>query len=79
MTLGLDLDRGSAMRLFLAIVLAYIASKAVFALFDFKYSLIGDPFNAGKLAIDFVVFVVFCIGFNWLLGQLRPFRSKDGG
>jgi hypothetical protein len=66
------------MRFFLAIVLAYAASKAVFALTGFQYRLISDPFHAGKLAIDFGVFVVFCIGFNWLLGRLSPFRRKDG-
>jgi len=67
------------MRFFLAIVLAYAASKAVFALVGFQYSPIGDPFHAGKLAIDFGVFIVFCYGFNWLLRQLKPFRSQDGG
>lgn len=66
------------MRFFLAIVLAYAASKAVFAMADFQYRLIGDPFHAGKLAIDFGVFVVLCIGFNWLLGRLNPFRPKEG-
>ena len=66
------------MRFFLAIVLAYVASKAVFALAGFQYRLIGDPFHAGKLAIDFGVFVVLCFGFNWLLGRLSPFRPKDG-
>ena len=65
------------MKFFLTIVLAYATSKAVFALFDFQYNPIFDPFNAGKLAIDFGVFVVFCVGYNWLLGQLRPFRSKN--
>jgi hypothetical protein len=66
------------MRFFLACVLAYVASKAVFALAGFQYSPIGDPFHAGKLAIDFGVFVVFCFGFNWLLGRLSQFRPKDG-
>ena len=65
------------MRIFLTIFLAYAASKAVFALFDFQYSPIGDPFSASKLAIDFGVFIVFFVGFNWLLGHLGPFRSKD--
>lgn len=64
------------MRIFLALVLAYAASKVVFALFGFQYRPIGDPFHAGKLAIDFGVFVVFCYGFNWLLGKLKPFRSR---
>lgn len=66
------------MRFFLALVLAYVFSKVVFALAGFQYRLIGDPFNAGKLAIDFGVFIVLCFGFNWLLGRLGPFRPKGG-
>ena len=66
------------MRMFLTVVLAYAASKAVFALAGFQYSLIGDPFHAGKLAIDLGVWMVFFVGFNWLLGRLGPFRPKGG-
>ena len=66
------------MRRILTVVLAYAASKAVFALFDFQYSPIGDPFSASKLAIDLGVFVVLFVGFDWLLGHLGPFKSKDG-
>lgn len=65
------------MKIFLTIFLTYATSKAVFALFDFQYSLISDPFSASKLAIDFGVFIVLFVGFNWLLGHLGPFRSKD--
>ena len=66
------------MRTILTLVLAYAASKAVFALAGFQYRLIGDPFHAGKLAIDFGAFIVLFVGFNWLLGRLGPFRSKGG-
>jgi hypothetical protein len=65
------------MRRLLAVVLAYAAAKAAFALFDFQYSPIGDPFSASKLAIDLGVFVVFFVGFDWLLGHLSQFKSKD--
>jgi len=65
------------MRRILTVVLAYAASKAAFALFDFHYNPIGDPFSASKLAIDLGVFVVFFVGFDWLLGHLRPFKPKD--
>ena len=65
------------MRRFLTVVLAYAASRAAFALLDFQYSPIGDPFSAGKLAIDLGVFVGFFYGFDWLLGHLKPFRSRD--
>jgi len=44
------------MRPFLSCVLAYVATKVAFALADFHYSPIGDPFHAGKLAVDFGVF-----------------------
>ncbi len=67
------------MRMFLTVVLAYAASKVVFALAGFQYRLIGDPFHAGKLAIDFGVWIVFFYGFKWLLGRLGPFRPKGGG
>lgn len=66
------------MKMFLTVVLAYAASKAVFALAGFQYGLIGDPFHAGKLAFDFGVWMVFFVGFNWLLGRLGPFRPKGG-
>ena len=66
------------MRSFLSCVLAYAASKAAFALAGFQYNPIGDPFHAGKLAIDIGVFVAFFSGFNWLIGRLSPFRPKDG-
>jgi len=65
------------MERFLTAVLAYVASKAAFALFDFQYSPIGDPFSASKLAIDLGVFVAFFAGIDWLLRHLRPFNSKD--
>jgi hypothetical protein len=65
------------MRRPLSVVLAYAASKAAFILFDFQYNPIGDPFSANKLAIDMGVFVVLFVGFDWLLGHLRPFKSKD--
>ena len=65
------------MRRFVTVVLAYAASKAAFALFDFQYSPVGDPFSAGKLAIDLGVFVVFFLGFDWLLGRLGPFKARD--
>jgi hypothetical protein len=65
------------MRRFSAVVLAYATSKVVFALFDFQYRLFGDPFSAGKLAIDLGVFVLLFAGFDWLLRHLGPFKSKD--
>lgn len=65
------------MKRFLTIVLAYAASKATFAMFEFQYSPIADPFSASRLAVDFGVFVVFFFGFDWLLGHLRPFKSGD--
>ena len=65
------------MRRFLTVVLAYAASKAAFALLDFQYSPIGDPFSASKLAIDLGVFVGFYYGFDWLLGHLGPFKPKE--
>jgi hypothetical protein len=65
------------MRRFVAVVLAYTASRVAFALVGFQYSPAGDPFSASKLAIDLGVFVAFFAGFDWLLGRLRTFRSRD--
>lgn len=65
------------MRRFLTVVLAYAGSKVTFLLLDFQYSPIGDPFSASKLMIDLGVFVLFYYGFDWLLGHLKPFKSKD--
>ena len=65
------------MRRFFAVVLAYAASKVVFAMLGFSYSPIGDSFSAGNLVIDFGVFVALYAGFDWLLGQLKTFRPRD--
>ncbi len=67
------------MRRLLAVVLAYAASRATFALFDFQYDPFGDPFSVSRLAIDLGVFVVFFMGFDWSLGRLKRFESRDGG
>jgi len=67
------------MRHFLTIVLAYAASRILFALAGFHYELFRDSLHVGKLAIDFGVFVGFWYGFYWLLGLFKPFRTQDGG
>lgn len=67
------------MRRLIPVVLAYLASKAVFELFDFqRYDPVSEPLRVGKLAIDLGVFLVFYYGFSWLLGRLRSVDSPDG-
>lgn len=59
-------------------VLAYLASRAVFGLFDVqRYDPMGEPLHIGKLALDLGVFIAFYYGFSWLLGRLRPVPSTD--
>ena len=67
------------MRSGLAILVAYIGSRAIFAAFDFNYAVFSDPFNVGKLIIDFGVFAVLFGGCYWLLGLKGTPKSKDAG
>ena len=51
-----------------ACLIGYVGSRAIFAAMKFRYELCVEPFNAGKLAIDFGVWVV-CFGVAyWMLG-----------
>jgi hypothetical protein len=63
----------------LAIVIAYIGSRAIFAAFEFNYAVFGEPFNFGKLIIDFGVFAIVFGGCYWLLGCVGRWKSKDAG
>jgi hypothetical protein len=67
------------MRPVLSVIVAYLGSRAIFAAFDFSYAVFREPFDVGKLIIDFGVFVVLFAGCYWLLGLRRPPRSEDAG
>ncbi len=67
------------MRSVLAIIVAYIGSRAIFAAFDFNYAVFREPFNVGKLIVDFGVFAVLFGGCYWLLGLKGAPKSKDTG
>ena len=43
---------------FLSLVVAYIASRVIFAAAGFTYNIFSDPFDLGKLVVDFGAWVV---------------------
>jgi hypothetical protein len=49
----------------LAFFAAYILTRAILRAVGFHYDLFRDPFNAGKLLIDFAVWAVFFVGALW--------------
>ena len=49
-------NRGSIA--FLSVVIAYVASRIVFAAAGFNYNIFSDPFDLGKLVVDVGVWVV---------------------
>ena len=67
------------MRSVLAVLVAYLGSRAIFAAFDFKYAVFSEPFNVGKLIIDFGVFAILLGGCYWLLGLKKTPKSQDTG
>ena len=67
------------MRTVLAVIVAYIGSRAVFAAFDFNYAVFREPFNVGKLIIDLGVFMALFGGCYWLLGLMGTANTKDAG
>ena len=48
----------SFQRLFLAWVMAYVASRAILAAAGFRYALFSEPLDLAKLAIDLGVWVL---------------------
>ena len=67
------------MRGFLSAVIAVIGTRVIFALIDFHYDLLRDPFDVVKLLVDIAVFVgVFYLA-NLLLGKLVRSKEKAGG
>jgi hypothetical protein len=54
----------------LAFCVAYVASRTLFAAANFHYSLFSEPFDAGKLAIDFGV---------WVMIYMVVFRALSRG
>lgn len=49
-------NKPSMAQLFVAFLIAFFGSKAIFHFMDFNYSLFKDPFDLGKLLIDIGVF-----------------------
>lgn len=54
----------------LAFIVAYIASRVTFAVFDFHYSLFGERFDVRKLLIDFGVWIAAYFVVLWSLNRL---------
>ncbi len=55
----------------LAAVIAYVLSQLIFAAVGFRYRLFGDPFDAGKLAIDLGTPAALYFLTLWLLSRSR--------
>lgn len=65
------------MRFLMALAVAYIASRAIFAAFDFEYAVFREPFDFGKLVIDFGVFAILLAGCHWLFGRIGASKAND--
>jgi hypothetical protein len=50
--------RSPLVRHLLAFCVAFVASRTFFAAVNFHYDVFSEPFNAGKLAIDFGVWAM---------------------
>lgn len=61
------LRRSKYRNVFVAILIAFIASRLIFAAVGFRYVPLRDPFDAGKLAIDFVTWGALYAVSLWLL------------
>jgi hypothetical protein len=58
---------------FLSFVIAYVASHIIFAAAGFTYNIFSDPFNLGKLVIDFGVWgVLYALSYFVLARVLGP-------
>ena len=55
---------------FVAWVVAYIASRAIFAASGFRYQIFQEPFNLGKLIIDLGVWAVLFGAAWWIVTRL---------
>lgn len=55
----------------LAFTIAYVVSRVVFATFDFHYALFREPFDLGKLAIDFGVWAALFLLAMWALRRME--------
>ena len=67
------------MRGFLSAVIAVIGSNVIFALVDFDYNFLRDPFDVVKLLVDIAVFSGVFVSANLLLGKLMRSKEKAGG
>jgi hypothetical protein len=60
----------------LAVAIAYVVSRVIFAAWGFHYNVFREPLSWGKLAIDFGVWVLIYGSTVWMLqrfeGSRRP-------
>lgn len=55
----------------LAFTVAYVGSRAIFAATGFRYRLFGEPFDLGKLLIDFGTWAALFLAAMWVLRRLE--------
>ena len=55
---------------FLSFVIAYVASRIIFAYAGFTYSLFSEPFDLAKLVVDFGVWGVLYALSYWALARV---------
>lgn len=55
----------------LAFTVAYLGSRAIFAATGFRYQLFGEPFDAGKLLVDFGTWAALFLAAMWVLRRLE--------
>ena len=62
----------------LALVIAFVVSRALFAAVGFDYDLFSDRFDLRKLAIDFGVWAIVCAATLLVLDRVATSRRSDG-
>ena len=61
---------------FLAFVIAYVASRVIFAAIGFTYNIFSEPFSVSKLILDFGVWgAVYILSYFVLSRALRSKKS----
>ncbi|MBE0564508.1 MAG: hypothetical protein IH621_01005 [Krumholzibacteria bacterium] len=63
---------------FLSFVVAYIASRIGFAAAGFAYNVFSDPFDLGKLVVDFGVWIVLYALSHAVLVRVFGAESSPG-
>jgi hypothetical protein len=69
-------NRSNAGVRLLAVAIAYVVSRALFAALGFHYNVFGEPFDLSKFAVDFGVWILVFASTVWLLDRFESTRRR---